>query len=73
MISPRPSTPTGLPAASTTGNSLWLVRSSVSHRLVDRARRGVSVANWVIIAALTGTPRDIARIATSCASDAAAR
>ena len=41
-------------------------------RLVDGASGG-SVANWVIIAAATGTPRDIARIATSCASEAAAR
>ena len=29
-MSARPSKPTGLPSPSTTGNSLWLVRSSVS-------------------------------------------
>ena len=38
-----------------------------------QARPASSVANCVIIAVLTGTPRDIARIATACASEAAAR
>ena len=57
----------GLPSASTTGNSLWLVRSSVS-TASSMCASGVSVANCVIMAAPTGTSRDIARIATSCAS-----
>ena len=63
---------TGRSAPSTTGNSFWLVRSSVSIASSIVAS-GDSVANCVIIAAPIGTPRDIARTATSCASDAAAR
>ena len=54
----RPSTPTGWPVASATGNSFWLVRSKVS--IASSIGASVeSVANWVIIAAPIGTPRDM--------------
>ena len=68
----RPNSPTSRPAASTTGNSLWLVRSRVS-TASSMCASGASVANCVIIAEPTGTPRDIARSETSRASEAAAK
>ena len=55
-----------------TGNSPWLVASSVC-TASSTCASGLSVANCVIIAWLTGTPRDTARSATICASDEAAR
>ncbi len=72
IIPARSSRPTSRRSPSTTGNSLWLVRNSVS-TAASMCSSAVSVAISVIIAALTGTSRDIARIATSCASDEAAR
>jgi len=56
-------------------------RSAGAVQLLDKRWRrrtvgiasGASVANWVIIAALVGTPRDIARMATRWASEEAAR